>query len=356
MSDPVSNAEVEDVLASIRRLVSEEKRPVAAENASSPAEAGKLVLTPSLRVMDAAPEPQGAPADIGEALSAEVFAGPEAASGDEDLPVVDQDAQAAENARLAAALVRGLNAGQTLPDTEMDEGGEEDDPASETLVGAAFNSPPLDEANPGVDQRAADAVSVDLTLDMGEPSAALVIAETDSDVIESAFAQSVPEPENPFAEEARQDPLSLSAKIAALEAAVGKRQDDWEPDGVAEAEPYSGTQAPALAWDDNTEAEASTVEDNAGTLPGTQGVQAEATVTTLRTEVPVPETALEAEGDAAADLLEDAALLDEDALRDMVAEIVREELQGALGERITRNVRKLVRREIQRALTAHDLD
>jgi hypothetical protein len=39
----------------------------------------------------------------------------------------------------------------------------------------------------------------------------------------------------------------------------------------------------------------------------------------------------------------------------MVSEIVRQELQGALGERITRNVRKLVRREIQRALTAHDL-
>ena len=42
-------------------------------------------------------------------------------------------------------------------------------------------------------------------------------------------------------------------------------------------------------------------------------------------------------------------------LRDMVAEIVRQELQGALGERITRNVRKLVRREIPRALSARDI-
>lgn len=49
-------------------------------------------------------------------------------------------------------------------------------------------------------------------------------------------------------------------------------------------------------------------------------------------------------------------LLDEDALRDLVAEIVREELAGALGERITRNVRKLVRREIMRALSAWDFD
>ena len=49
-------------------------------------------------------------------------------------------------------------------------------------------------------------------------------------------------------------------------------------------------------------------------------------------------------------------ILDEEALRDIVSDIVREELQGALGERITRNVRKLVRREIHRALAAQDLE
>ncbi|MEO0911907.1 MAG: hypothetical protein AAFY59_02815, partial [Pseudomonadota bacterium] len=37
---------------------------------------------------------------------------------------------------------------------------------------------------------------------------------------------------------------------------------------------------------------------------------------------------------------------DEATLRSMVSEIVREELQGELGERITRNVRKIVRREV----------
>src|SRR6056297_3445958 len=53
---------------------------------------------------------------------------------------------------------------------------------------------------------------------------------------------------------------------------------------------------------------------------------------------------------------DEPALLDEGALRELVAEIVREELQGGLGERITRNVRKLVRAEIQRAFAARDLD
>ena len=36
--------------------------------------------------------------------------------------------------------------------------------------------------------------------------------------------------------------------------------------------------------------------------------------------------------------------------------LIREELSGTLGERITRNVRKLVRAEINRALTARDFD
>lgn len=53
---------------------------------------------------------------------------------------------------------------------------------------------------------------------------------------------------------------------------------------------------------------------------------------------------------------DDEGYLDEETLRRIVAEVVREELQGALGERITRNVRKLVRREIRLALAAEELD
>lgn len=49
-------------------------------------------------------------------------------------------------------------------------------------------------------------------------------------------------------------------------------------------------------------------------------------------------------------------VMDEEALRELVAEMVRAELQGALGERITRNVRKLVRREIHQMLAAQDFD
>jgi hypothetical protein len=76
------------------------------------------------------------------------------------------------------------------------------------------------------------------------------------------------------------------------------------------------------------------------------------------------------DADAAADAAEAAALaalaalegqaalteIDEDMLRDIVRDMIREELQGTLGERITRNVRKLVRAEINRALMTQDLD
>lgn len=53
---------------------------------------------------------------------------------------------------------------------------------------------------------------------------------------------------------------------------------------------------------------------------------------------------------------DDAQVIDEETLRVMVAEMVREELMGELGGRITRNVRKLVRREIQRALLSQDFE
>ena len=50
------------------------------------------------------------------------------------------------------------------------------------------------------------------------------------------------------------------------------------------------------------------------------------------------------------------ALADEEALRALVSEVVREELRGALGDRITRNVRRMVRREIAMELGARTLD
>ena len=50
--------------------------------------------------------------------------------------------------------------------------------------------------------------------------------------------------------------------------------------------------------------------------------------------------------------LPSAPILDEESLRGVINAIVREELQGELGDRIARNLRKLIRREIAQMLDA----
>lgn len=62
--------------------------------------------------------------------------------------------------------------------------------------------------------------------------------------------------------------------------------------------------------------------------------------------------AIQAEEAEGTDLEPGYAMVDEDVLHEIVRDLIREELQGALGERITRNVRKLVRAEINRALAS----
>jgi hypothetical protein len=64
---------------------------------------------------------------------------------------------------------------------------------------------------------------------------------------------------------------------------------------------------------------------------------------------------------SAADMLTDGegnplTVMDEAALQQIIRQLIREEFKGALGERITQSVRKLVRAEINRALAAHALD
>jgi len=177
--------------------------------------------------------------------------------------------------------------------------------------------------------------------------------------------------------------VPLTVKIAALEAAVSEVVQEWEPDGD-EADDLAGLVTPAMAWEDD-------VELDARGAPLTRGPAEEAPMMEDAVE-PVEEVAdfhaaqaaperpaqdaashasassETAAGDAVGDtrperntpsgsvLNADDQLMDEEALRDLVSEIVRAELQGALGERITRNVRKLVRREIHRALTAQEME
>lgn len=295
MSDPAKNVEIEDVLSSIRRLVSEEgragARPEVAPVAPKP---GKLVLTPALRVAETAEfEADEAIAEPGPDVSA---------------PWTDPDTTLFSAA--AAAGERPVTAGTV----------EAVEPAPAPIVLAPEDlvdeidlaeTPHLTEADAETDETMSEAVE-----------------DEEASEDEAAAAEPGPDPE---AEGPTEE--SLTARIEVLETMISQVDEDWEPDGLS-TDAYSGTSGTAMAWQDH----APQGEDN---LAG-RDTSAEPDEEILDDDPSV--------------LAPDEAFLDEDSLRELVADIVREELQGALGERITRNVRKLVRREIHRALTAQELD
>ncbi len=56
-----------------------------------------------------------------------------------------------------------------------------------------------------------------------------------------------------------------------------------------------------------------------------------------------------------AEVYDHLAPIDEEVLHELVRELVAEELQGEFGEKVTGNIRKMVRAEIARALAAQDI-
>lgn len=128
---------------------------------------------------------------------------------------------------------------------------------------------------------------------------------------------------------------SLESTIAELEAAIGEQDEEWEPDGSE--------------FEEDAEAEAvmtAPIRDMMGDKKSMDEIE----------DAEIIEDEKSGDDLAAGLFAGDDPEFDEEALREMVSEIVRQELQGALGERITRNVRKLVRREINRVLAAQDFD
>ncbi|MEI4471121.1 hypothetical protein [Frigidibacter sp. MR17.24] len=346
MSDPLSKREIEDVLSSIRRLVADERR--GARDHGQP-----LVLTPAQRV---APMPamatRGALRASLEETIAELEAAVAAAPRADRLPA-DAGEERAEGARgrmgtealaqfeaeLAAAL------GRPLP--LADDGSDEDEPATaEALNPSTDLTARIAEAAARVRRRGVPPQPAepedDLSLEWaaaGEPVEAPAAAPEPAKPAADWQDEPVrvrrlhlaggldwqPPPVPSAAGEAWQDPAGASAAGAAAGTATGESDaaGTTAPDAVdrgPDRDPHRGAEWDAeRAWDEE--------------MAGAAG----------------PRTASEAAP-------EDDLLLDEQALRTMVAQIVREELQGALGERITTAVRKLVRREIARALEGRAFD
>ena len=349
MADPMKSDEIEDVLSSIRRLVSEH-HPAEGTQAVPPADEGgdaaapdKLVLTPALRVTD--PEDPWVPiTPRGDDPDPSRDEGTDWAQELWGEPVEDDHAGDGADPADPVAFDDSLPLTDAEPEADVADMPEPDDDA-----------PPEDEAT---DARTAPETA-ELANDMAEDDA--VDAPEDSPPIsfirrssslaeyepeEGAFSS--PDEAPPFAArelaEARAAQMAVSGVLSAV-ISKGAREDEGEEDASA---PDEVETEPQDAVTEEAPEEASP-EDPAPDLAADLEPEPE----------PEPRDRSEVEDLGEGPFTfpdEDAGFVDEETLREIVAEVVREELQGELGQRITRNVRKLVRREIRLALAADDLE
>ncbi|MDJ0820755.1 MAG: hypothetical protein QNJ09_02955 [Paracoccaceae bacterium] len=369
MSDPVTNVEIEDVLSSIRRLVSEGDRPNPPK--AKPAEVERLVLTPSLRVSDpdedAADEAPAPMMLTNPDLSAPVEPDPEPEVAEPEeaaLEAADAEVDADEDAELETSGLLGQlvqeEIAKALDMTEAEEAADEalaEEPAADApeafepaeaapMVEDVPDDPAADIAHwpetriaephtddPDEVEAMQHSPVVDDMAEETEPEPAelpdVTIVDAVSELADAPEAVDV----QPEIEDASTDePSSLESKISELEQMVGAQDDEWEPEIADEASQaaFFHRRPEPMDWEDHTPAATEDVLEEDDLAPVAQ-----------------------AEADTAPAL---TPQIDEDMLRDIVAEMVRSELKGVLGERITRNVRKLVRREVHRVLMSQDYE
>jgi hypothetical protein len=370
MSDQVTNVEIEDVLSSIRRLVSDgdkarkrdlipdvaKETPV--ENLSvDAAETGeskpdKFVLTPAFMVVDN-----------------DAVRGVEIAAKDDDDDDDDEESDWVEEVsaeqdmdRPEAAEHDGENednAAEAAPNSVQQTDGAETD--STDIEGAHNDAPETDDAL--LKNMVWDSVN-----EARKAGLAAVPPQADAAEVENIVTAKKPS-----------DRSKLIASIAELEAAVTNDVQDFEPDGSEVEDEVMGE---TIAWPGSVVRSFEDVQD---------AEEAEHAVPDAEAEIddaPISFEHREAAGEHAQEDLADAGeqraddygdeddysddgygdddldglldvgnvSLDENALRALVSDVVREELTGPLGERITRNVRKLVRREIYRILSSKEFD
>lgn len=313
MAGPLSSEEIEDVVSSVRRLVSNELAP---RRHSRDLRSDPLLLTPALRVVsEIGPL---APLVLQEKLEEPTVAEvpPAAIEVPELLPddavqlieaEWEDEIWAAPAAPGLGEVALGLDEAEVLvADREEPLHPPTDDPAATRV-----------EAGP----RQAKLIPLAPRLRRSEGLAARLPGDDDRHAVANpASADTFPSAstaEQPLAE----DDLPQAPQSQQTEA----WPDPSQPDAVAAGHADDGP-------------DADTVTD-----------QPEPAATQDIPPQRMPTEIIDADGTP-------LAVLDEAALQDIVRQMIREELQGDLGERITRNVRKLVRAEINRALMARDLD
>jgi hypothetical protein len=333
MSDPVSNVEIEDVLSSIRKLVSEGEQA---------------------RGRDA----ESAEADQGDDLGKQ---GSEA-----DHPAEDE--RPGKLVLTPAQLVAHGDGASAATPERGDEGSPRTaDPETPETPGDSVVPHLLDRPIGNFLRRAEDEGDAPDT-DARQPDGQSVsVADRDLPEVDAApeSAPDTPEPDDHAPDAPGRDTTTAEDRRSALEATIAELEASvdghgFEPDGSEASDTTATFDWPGrrsgidfgaeAAWtvEEAPEKASGPPESAAGDAPTNEDTTAE-------------ELAEGTGPDATDDRAYDPDLsgldgLDDAALRTLVAEIVREELQGALGERITRNVRKLVRREIYRILSSQDFE
>lgn len=350
MSDPAKSAsEIEDVLASIRRLVSESAPVAAPATANGATGNGKLMLTPSLRVSDPDDPYNPVPLKGEEGLAPDDAGGPpaaEAAAAEEE-----EDPSWGLEDRLSDWGEIEESAAEAVADAIEDQTGTPH--AAPTAPYRTDDTDPRGETDPDTAELA-DFEPETGDVDWPDRSAGSALRDL---AMVRGFAPAQPDADGPDADES-DDGAAVENTTADTDMTetdlTESSQDKADPTMTFDRSDAGTPAAPDTDTDTDTYIDAAPVfsrkttvhrADAAPLSSGTDAADDAFEVEDLG-EAPSPFTFPETED----------GLLDEETLRDIIAEVVREELQGAMGQRITRNVRKMVRREIRLALAAEDLE
>ncbi len=343
MSDPVTNVEIEDVLSSIRRLVSQGDKPRKAEPAKADAKdvaPEKLVLTPALRVDEPEADPEDTFEDGADFL---VLSESQPVAAEAEQP---KDVSPSDRANLEATIAE-LEAAVTEQPDEWEPDGSEYKPNWDRTLFEAVEEAVADAATPQIGAQLASALS--------RPTHDPV-----EDAWHSRRSRPTPAEEETSApdEAPAEDQTAVAADMTEAEALQGMGAAETIEDQVAEIVADPVESAPVYETFDQAEPAVKPAQDDEPELAQENETpsdnDARVAFRHLDREVVTPHDDLVGGAEESASAQIDT--LDEDALRALVIDIVRSELNGKLGERITRNVRKLVRREIMRVLNAQDLD
>jgi hypothetical protein len=368
MTNSASEPGNEDVLASIRRLVAATPdRPSAANGTSSGAFSGggagdRLLLTPALRVAE--PEAGGGapvpPAPRGLTLEdriaeLEAAVGSQASEFEPDGSEVAHVGPPEELVRAVENLeIDSDGAGEAAEDAGDAPAGDGPSlPAAEhaperrgLFLAASTSDPGAGTPDPRPEPASGDALTdlpAGLFFTRHDRAASVTPLETPLETpapMAGPVTEPVPEPASEWSDADETAGVAAPDEDLSEESATVPEQGADEDDLVGAPEPWVEDEGvPEFRH-------AAVATASEGAVRDTDAVD----------EVRALDEAAIDEVDAAAVGAVAEMLLDEEKLREIVAELLRDELQGPLGEKITRNIRKLVRREIERALTVRDFD